>query len=175
MIFPKTSFLWPLLILEISIINTIWIDLKIFLKILWNVINFNKFKFLFDRLQRTRSNFWQAYYWFIQNHMAFTMHNIYVILSHLWSIKRLVILWDIQNINFQKDIMKYMLAQIFFGKKEKNSPWFQKPNPMQSHVLKTHPLNIKKNNFTWIKWIKTLIIQHLYNQIMKINIDMKDY
>ncbi len=55
--FPKTSFLWPLLILEISIINMIWIDLKIFLKILLSVINFNKFLFLFDRLQRRRSNF----------------------------------------------------------------------------------------------------------------------
>jgi hypothetical protein len=107
--------------------------------------------------------------------MAFTMHNTYEILSHLWSIKKLVILWDIQNINFQKNIMKYMLAQIIFGKKEKNIPWFQEPNPMKSSVLKTHPLNIEKNNFTWIKWTKTLIVQHLYNQIIKINIDMKDY
>jgi hypothetical protein len=47
------------------------------------------------------------------------LHNTYVILSHLWSTEKLVILRDIQNINFQKDIMKYMLAQIIFGKKEK--------------------------------------------------------
>jgi hypothetical protein len=45
--------------------------------------------------------------------MALTMHNIYVILSHLQSIEGLVILQDIQieyiqNINFHEGAMKYM-------------------------------------------------------------------
>jgi hypothetical protein len=45
MIFPKISILWPLLILEISIINMIWIDLKMYKRFLLRVINFNKFYF----------------------------------------------------------------------------------------------------------------------------------
>jgi hypothetical protein len=47
------------------------------------------------------------------DHMALTMHNVYVILLHLQSIEGLVILWDIQiediqNINFWEGAMKYM-------------------------------------------------------------------
>jgi hypothetical protein len=57
--------------------------------------------------------------------MALTMHNICVILFHLWSIEVLVILWDIwiediQNINFWKGPMKYMFWQFDSEKKLKN-------------------------------------------------------
>ncbi len=50
------------------------------------------------------------------DHMALTMHNIYVILLHLRSIEGLVILRDIQiediqNINFREGAMKYMNPQ----------------------------------------------------------------
>jgi len=50
------------------------------------------------------------------DHMALTMHNIYVILSRLQSMEGLVILRDIQiediqNINFRKGEMKYMNPQ----------------------------------------------------------------
>jgi hypothetical protein len=45
------------------------------------------------------------------DHMVLAVHNIYVIVLHLRSIEGLVILWDIQNINFQEDAMKYMNLQ----------------------------------------------------------------
>ncbi len=59
------------------------------------------------------------------DNMALTMHNICVILFHLWSIEVLVILWDIwiediQNINFWKGPMKYMFWQFDSEKKLKN-------------------------------------------------------